>query len=129
MNMQATFINEDGSETTYQGEQAWAMIQARGNLYAGVPKMPPLIPLVPKKRGAKGYNGPPMLTQLPSGKESYRSKNGAGGRKAMFTQSRDYKAGDALGIPISNAIIHEYWLLVRCQEARAELEQAIAKGA
>ena len=74
MNMQATFHNEDGSKTTYQGEQAWGMIQARSKPYAGAPK----------------------LKQLPATKANYRGKNAAGGRKCIFSQSRDYTLKDPL---------------------------------
>ena len=105
MNMQATFINEDGSETTYQGEQAWAMIQAQ----------------------SKPYSGVSQLKQIPSTKENYKAKNGAGGRKAMFTQARDYKSGkfDGCAIPWGEGSS----LFNQCVRVRAELENAIAKGA
>lgn len=91
MNMLATFHNEDGSETTYQGEQAWAALIAFKTPYRGVPKIPPLLPRMPKRRKPKGYKGAPRLSQIPSTKENYRTKNGVGGRKATFTQSREYK--------------------------------------
>lgn len=126
MNMRATFIADDGTKTTYQGEQAWAALIAFRSPYKGVPKMPPLVPRAPKKRSAKGYKGAPKLTQLPSGKENYRTKNGAGGRKAMFTQSPNYKSGkfDGCAIPWGEGSR----LFNQCMKIRAELVQAIAKG-
>ena len=69
MNMQATFHNEDGSKTTYHGIQAWSMMQAKSKPYVGVPK----------------------LKQLPATKANYKGKTAAGGRKAVFSQSRGYK--------------------------------------
>ena len=37
------------------------------------------------------YKGVPELKQLPASKENYKGKNDAGGRKAAFSQSREYK--------------------------------------
>lgn len=105
MNMQATFINDDGSETTYQGEQAWSMLQAQ----------------------SKPYSGVSQLKQIPSTKENYRGKNAAGGRKATFSQSRAYRNGPEVAMFWHGLHAHQN-LLKRCREARAELVQAIAKG-
>ena len=37
------------------------------------------------------YKGVPELKQLPATKENYKGKNMSGGRKAAFSQSREYK--------------------------------------
>ena len=42
------------------------------------------------------YKGVPELKQLPATKENYRGKNDAGGRKAVFSQSREYTLKDPL---------------------------------
>ena len=125
MNMKAPFIANDGSETTYQGEQAWAALIAFKSPYRGVPKMPPLIDTSRKPRKKSAYKGAPQLKQIPSTKENYRTKNGAGGRKAMFTQSPNYKSGKFDGCATT-------WgkgsrLYERCIKARAELVQAIGE--
>ena len=39
----------------------------------------------------KPYSGAPKLNQLPATKENYKAKNMSGGRKAVFSQSKDYK--------------------------------------
>ena len=97
--MSATFIDQDDymTRTTYEGEQAWAALIAFKAPYKGVPKMPPLIDTRRKSRKKPAYQGVPKLTQLPSGKWSYKTKNGVGGRKAMFTQSKEYKLKDWRG--------------------------------
>lgn len=106
MNMRATFIADDGTETTYQGEQAWSMMQAQSKPYAGVSK----------------------LKQIPSTKKGYKGKNAAGGRKAMFTQSREYKRSTLYGICIPWDV-SKLVLLDECRKVRAELVQAIANDA
>lgn len=88
--MHATFTGGP----TYQGEQAWAALVAFRAPYKGVPKMPALLPRMPRMRKPKGYKGAPQLKQIPSTKENYRTKNAIGGRKATFTQSREYKLKD-----------------------------------
>ena len=42
------------------------------------------------------YNGVPELKRLPYTKKNYRGKNDAGGRKAVFSQSREYTLKDPL---------------------------------
>ena len=103
--MSATF--DDG--TMYHGEQAWAALVAYKTPYRGVPKMPPLLARAPKKRSAKGYKGAPALKQIPSAKVNYKTKNATGGRKATFTQSRDYKSGklDGIAIPWVMEVRHD----------------------
>lgn len=71
MNMKATFINEDKTQNTYEGEQAWLMLLAR----------------------CKPYAGAPQLKQIPATKKNYRGKNPAGGHKAVFSQSKAYHHG------------------------------------
>ena len=73
--MKATFIDDDGTTRTYEGDQAWAMLTAQGKPYSGVPE----------------------LKQLPATKEDYGGKNDAGGRKAVFAQSAEYKRRNKMG--------------------------------
>ena len=123
MNMRATFIDDDGNETVYHDERAWAALIAYKTPYKGVPKMPPLISTKRLKRKRSAYKGAPQLKRIPATKRGYKVKNGAGGRKAMFTQSREYKLKCFDGCAI-------HWgkgsqLYEDCIEARSELVQAI----
>ena len=124
--MSATFF-DNGTKTTYEGEQAWAALVAYKTPYRGVPKLPPLVSNKPKKRKV-AYKGVPKLKQIPSTKENYRTKNPAGGRKAMFTQSREYKNGFCpCAIPWYGWKEH-CKLLDECRKARAELVQVIKEN-
>ena len=42
------------------------------------------------------YKGVSKLKQLPATKPGYKGKNDAGGRKAVFSQSREYTLKDPL---------------------------------
>ena len=113
--MRVTFIDQNDyiTKTIYEGEQAWAALIAYKTPYRGVPKMPPLVDSTRKRRKKSAYKGVLELKQIPATKEKYKTKNGAGGRKAMFTQSREYKSIDNLGIPHSNATVNKEWLAQR----------------
>ncbi len=69
-----------------------------------------------KKTTMKAYKGVSDLKQLPYLKKSYKGKNAAGGRKAVFSQSRGYRHGP--NCAQSWYGLYKQWMERKRQEAR-----------
>lgn len=70
-----TMLDRDGNSTSFEGEQAWAMVEAQ-RPYQGVARINPL---------------PACKSPATGGRRRSGGKNPAGGRKAVFSQSKEYK--------------------------------------